>query len=449
MRTTPTIVAPATPPGVGGLAVVRLSGPESPRILKQLDSRHRILPTHRATHLHVVDTSGEIIDDAVAVYFQAPHSYTGEDVVEISCHGSPLVVQKLVHLICDLGARLAEPGEFTRRAFLNGKMDLIQAEAVAAFIGAQTSESSRLNRRLLQGRLSTQIGHLKKRLVTALGQIEYVLDISEEEIGADLVPRLTADLTDLEQEGRALLSSYRWGQLLNEGAVVALAGPPNSGKSTLFNYLLQDDRAITSPVPGTTRDYISANFHLEGIPLQLMDTAGLRSSSDQIEKAGIDKTRSLIDSCDIVLWIQDVNHPTDEDPGESIAVPVLKIFNKIDLLPSKPNSFQAKSQGQEIYISALTGEGVPELLEEMKGLLIRDQGPERSVALATIRQFETMQQFVQPLEKSLHLLRQNPPPLELISFELREALNALDLLLGKTTPDEILNTIFREFCVGK
>lgn len=441
-----TIVAPATPPGVGGLAVVRLSGPRSGEIIRALDSRHHS-PEHRqAVLIRLKDISGQIFDDAVATFFQAPHSYTGEDLVEISCHGNPLIVQHLVEDCCRRGARVAHPGEFTQRAFIHGKMDLIQAEAVASFIEAQSLESARLNHRILQGELSSRFQELKTRLLSLLQSVEYILDITEEEPEAGFFPNLLKNTATLAHAGKALLATYRRGHLLTEGATIVLSGPPNSGKSTLLNRLSNSDRAITSPNPGTTRDYIDVRFNLNGIPIKLVDTAGLRESTDLVEEAGISHTRRLMENADILVWVQSVETEPVEAPTEP-RKPDLLLFNKSDL----PGTHEAlkDQQTDALLVSALRGDGIEEfkaeLLKKLGGATLLSSG----IALTTARQHAALTSFLAPLQRSLALLDSPEPPLEIISFEFREALQSLDVLLGKTTPDDIINAIFGTFCVGK
>ncbi|NOZ03374.1 MAG: tRNA uridine-5-carboxymethylaminomethyl(34) synthesis GTPase MnmE [FCB group bacterium] len=439
-----TIVAPATPPGVGGLAVVRLSGPQSGDILKALDSQHRP-PKHRqATFLRLEDSTGLIFDDAMATFFRSPNSYTGEDMAEISCHGNPLIVQQLVSSCCTRGARIADPGEFTKRAFVLGKMDLIQAEAVASFIEAQSLESTRLHHRLLRGDLSTRLVALKTKLMSLLQSVEYALDISEEEIEPGFLPGLLKDTTSLDRSTSNLLATYQRGHLLTFGATVVLTGPPNSGKSTLLNRLSNSERAITSPDPGTTRDFIDVQFTLEGIPVTLIDTAGLRESRDSIEEAGITRTRTLMKDADILVWIQSA---TDKSP-EELSLPKkpdIVLLNKSDLLDSSMKN----TDPNVLFISALYGDG----MEAFKSKLLKNLGGapllSSGVALTTARQHAALISFQRPIRQSLTILHSPNPSLELISFEFRDALESLDVLLGKTTPDDIIRAIFSNFCVGK
>jgi tRNA modification GTPase len=449
MKPFDTIVAPATPPGVGGLAVVRISGPESRNLLISLDRLHREPKPRQATFVQLIDSASSVFEDAVATYFQSPSSYTGEDMVEISCHGNPLIVQHLVHICCEYGARIAEPGEFTQRAFIHGKLDLIQAEAVASFIAAQSMESAHLNHRLLQGDLSQKLNTLKTDLMTLLQSVEYILDISEEAVEQDFLKKLYDKTTALSASAGRLLDTYSRGHLLTEGASVVLSGPPNSGKSTLLNRLTNTDRAITSPEPGTTRDYIDSNFVLEGIPIKLIDTAGLRESQDSIEAEGVQRTQKLMDQADVLIWIQAVDAPILTPPEKNSSTPRIMILNKSDLLtPSKQAQLQA-SFPDALFISALHGDGLDQLKTRLKDSLGGASMLSGEVALTTARQYESLTAFQKPIKRVLDLLESNEPSLELASFEFRDALQALDTVLGKTTPEDILNAIFSSFCVGK
>ncbi|NOZ04621.1 MAG: tRNA uridine-5-carboxymethylaminomethyl(34) synthesis GTPase MnmE, partial [FCB group bacterium] len=280
-------MAPATPFGVGGVAIVRLSGPSTKQIISLLLQKPKTssfcLEPRQATLATLFDQNKVPFEDAVVTFFKAPHSYTGEDVVEISCHGNPIVVQKIVSVCCFYGARIAEPGEFTRRAFLNGKMDLIQAESVATFIHSQSEESTALNFRLLKGSLSKKFEALKTGIIKALSLVEFELDISEEELMPNLRSDLFSILDPLLEEIDKLIRSYRQGHLLTDGALVVIVGKTNVGKSTLLNALSEKDRAITSHHPGTTRDPIDVSLFIDGVPIKLVDTAGLRKAKSEIE----------------------------------------------------------------------------------------------------------------------------------------------------------------------
>ncbi len=444
-----TIVAPATPSGVGGLAVVRISGPKTRGILVSLDKIHREPEARLAQFVHLVDDSDVEFDDGIAIYFPSPNSYTGEDVAEISCHGNPLIVQHLVAVCRQLGARIAEPGEFTQRAFLNGKLDLIQAEAVASFIEAQSTESAQLNHRLLRGELSQRLDSMKSDLMSLLQSVEFILDISEEDADNAFIHKLELDTKRLAQSAEQMISTYSRGRLLTEGATVVLYGPPNSGKSTLLNRLSNSDRAITSAEPGTTRDYLDVRINLDGIPVTLIDTAGLRESNSAIEADGIRRTRELMNNADVLVRIQSADEINEETADSGREKPHLEVMNKSDLLPPKILAERKTDFPDRHLISALNGDGVSTLLNAIKKVLGGSAMTSDEMALTTARQYDALVAFRTPLVQALEILNSHNPSLELVSFEFRESLQALDQLLGKTTPDDIINGIFSSFCVGK
>jgi tRNA modification GTPase len=449
-----TIVAPATPYGFGGLSVVRLSGVDARTLINDcthLQDGSTAKFTHRVTtRVTLHDDSGNAFDEAMVVFFKGPNSYTGEDLVEISCHGSPVIVQKLVSVFTQSGARLAEPGEFTRRAFLNGKLDLVQAEAVAALIHAQTNESSRLNYRLIQGELSTKLLSVRQILIDLISMVEFELDISEEELQSGLANQLCKKLEPLLNTIKSLLSTYHQGRLLTRGALVVISGPPNVGKSTLLNALSETERAITSSAPGTTRDPIDISLFIDDVPITLVDTAGLRKTRGSVESEGISRARNYLEKADLILYLGDNKVlPGDNSYTAAKEIPVLNIVNKCDLLTRPVKEKIAEDFPDYIIISALNDIGLTALKQKLKDRLGISGALTHTVALTSGRQHDALNRCQENVRHSLTLLSASNIEFELISIELREGLSALDEILGKTTPEDLLNNIFNRFCVGK
>jgi tRNA modification GTPase len=447
-----TIVAPATPYGIGGIAVVRTSGPQSLLIVNKLLNNNGLrikLKPRCATLVKLQDENGCTIDESIVTLFAAPNSYTGEDLIEISCHGSPVVVDKIISTCCHFGARIAEPGEFTKRAFINGKMDLVQAEAVASLIHSQSEESSRLNLRLLHGELSKKLNAFSKKLLDAVSLVEFELDISEEELQPDLNNQLTAIVTDQIKQIQELLGSYKQARMLNKGALVVIAGPPNVGKSTLLNTLSETDRAITSPLPGTTRDAIDVPLLLDGVPINLVDTAGMRRASKKIEREGVSRTYNYIKKADLIILVHDprlVETPHTDDP---INVPTIEIMNKVDLLSKTEAQVFRNTYSKRLFLSAKTGYNISLLRQQIKISLGISSSLSDNITITTSRQQRALKHCFDKLNATIEVLNNPRCAYELISIELREALDAIGTILGKTTPDDILNNIFYQFCVGK
>jgi tRNA modification GTPase len=430
-----TIAALATPPGRGGIGVVRISGPATPRIAEKLLGK---LPQPRhATHSAFMDVRGDPVDDGIALYFPAPHSYTGEAVLELQGHGGPMVLQALLSACLDAGARLAEPGEFTRRAFLGGKLDLAQAEAVADLIDAASREAARSALRSLAGEFSAAVRRLQAGLVELRALTEAMLDFPEEEVDAlhreDAAGRLRAVRQALDD----VLAKSRQGSLLRSGIHVVLAGRPNVGKSSLLNRLAGEERAIVTPVAGTTRDALREPVQIEGVPLVLVDTAGLRVSSDLVERLGIERTHRELERADVVIAVFEAGRPRDELENLPAGVPVVEIYNKIDLAPGFAPPARA------IAVSAKTGEG----LENVRKAILETAGWSSSaepVFLARERHLRALQRAREHLAQA-----ENEPRWELFAEELRLAHRSLGELTGEFTADDLLGEIFSRFCIGK
>ena len=444
-----TIVAISTPPGRGGIGIVRLSGPAARAIAEPLlRLRHPLAPT-QARFAEILDSTGETLDEAVVTWFQKPHSYTSEDIVEIAAHGSPVLLDHLLRQCLTAGARLAEPGEFTQRAFLSGRLDLTQAEAVHDVIEATTLHQARIAARQLGGSLSRQINPIKQQLISLIATLEAGIDFAEDDI--DLLPahEITAQIQEIQAPLAALEQTFTYGRLVRDGFTLAIIGRPNVGKSSLFNRLIERDRAIVTATPGTTRDLVTERVSLEGIPVELIDTAGLRESNDEAESIGVAKSREVMAEADIVLLVLDATAPIHHEDEAAIATlatrPFLVVLNKQDLSPA------ANLLARDIYpvleTSARTGAGVSELRCAILSLLTREAPTVETALLTNLRQ----QRAVSAALAALGRIQQSAAtiPHEIILLDLYEALQALDDLTGTTTSDDILNLIFSRFCIGK
>lgn len=444
------IAAIATAPGRGGIGVVRISGADLSELVRRLFQRD-LTPRH-AHYLPFKTVDGELMDEGIAIYFRAPHSYTGEDVLELQGHGGPAVLRRVLDSCLaagrDLGVRLAEPGEFTRRAFLNDRMDLAQAEAVADLIEASSVAAARGAMASLSGEFSARVNDLSDRIIHLRMLVEATLDFPEEEI--DFLEKYQArpTLDALAGDLSALIAQARQGVILREGLHVVLAGQPNVGKSSLLNALAGDDIAIVTPIAGTTRDKVVQEIHIDGVPLHIVDTAGLRETEDTVESIGIARTWQEIERADVILHLQDATQPGDELDAQITArlparTPVLKVFNKVDLLPEP---FVA-SPG-ELGISAKRGAGLDALRAELLQIAGWNPGAE-SPWLARERHLHALQEAAEHLELAAAHASQDDRVLDLFAEELRLAHDSLSSITGKFTSDDLLGEIFSSFCIGK
>lgn len=434
-----TIVAVATPFGYSGIAVIRLSGPGSINLIIKTTSRS-FYENRVATLACVRSPGGETIDRALVTVFSSPKSYTGEDLVEISTHGNPSIINGVISLLVEMGARLAEPGEFTYRAFMNGKMDLVQAEAVASLIHSKSEENSRVQQKIISGDLSLILNRVRSELILQLSTLEYQMDISEEDITSSFFSRLIEKIDNIKEEVRALLGTYEMGRLLNGGLSVVISGAPNVGKSSLFNLIANADRAIVSDQPGTTRDVIDVEIILSGVPVRFFDTAGLRKASGAIEKEGVVKALDKKRSADIVLSVYDSPKKKPTTPNEKNKT--IYVLNKLDI-------HKDRSDQSVIHISCLEKVGLDLLFLKIQERAGVEKVSTNISYLSTARQFSALSRCSQFLDETKRLLSSRPDELELIAYELREAVGSLDVLLGKTTAEEIINNIFSTLCVGK
>ena len=435
-----TIVAQATPYGHSSVAIIRTSGPNSLRVVNTITHSDKPLLNRRAVLLPIYIDGFKKIDEAVFTYFANPKSYTGEDVVEISCHGNPVIVELVVEAICENGARIAEPGEFTKRAFFNNKIDLSQAEAVGSLISAQSKEAVEHQVKNLSGVVSAEVKKIKTSLINILSSLEFQFDISEFE--GDLNENVNKFYKELKNNTLSvlkILKSYDMGVAYTSGFRVVICGLANAGKSTMMNSMVKSNRSITSSISGTTRDVITSSMIIGGVPITLVDTAGLEKTSNEIEKEGVERAKKEIDKADLIL---SVSSPDTKKIDLGLRENILDVYNKIDSL-KKLN----KKKGV-IYISALKKTGVDNLLKEIKNrLFLRLESPGSTIN--TIRQKESLDSCFLSTQTAMGILKTNPGGLELVAYEVREAINSLDSFLGKTTTDEILDSVFSGFCVGK
>ncbi|MBL8452220.1 MAG: tRNA uridine-5-carboxymethylaminomethyl(34) synthesis GTPase MnmE [Zoogloea sp.] len=440
------IAAIATAPGRGGIGVVRISGPNLSPLAAALGGRE---PQARvAQFARFRDGSGGLIDEGLLLYFPAPHSFTGEDVIELQGHGGPVVMQMLLARCLELGARLAEPGEFTRRAFLNGKLDLAQAESVADLIEASTAAAARSAVRSLTGSFSREVQGLCDRLIDLRMLVEATLDFPDEDVDFLIEARAFERIEVVAAELRAILDRARQGSLLRNGLHVVLVGQPNVGKSSLLNRLAGEERAIVTDIAGTTRDALRETIQIEGIPLHITDTAGLRDTTDEVEKIGIARTWQEIERADVVVRLVDVRAGlTDADAAIDARLPAgverITVFNKVDLLARQPERTE-DAAGISLYLSAKADQGVGLLRAE----LLRVAGWHRhgeDVILARERHLIALREALARVEAALDARH----ALELMAEELRLAQEAVNEITGEFTPDDLLGVIFSRFCIGK
>lgn len=448
-RQTDVIAAVATAPGRGGVGIVRVSGPSLADFAEALSGRTP-KPRH-AGFVRFRADNGETIDEGILLYFPAPASFTGEDVLELQGHGGPVVMQLLLARCIELGARHAEPGEFSRRGFLNGRMDLAQAEAVADLIEASTAAAARSAVRSLTGKFSDQINRLKDELIDLRMLVEATLDFPEEEIDFLERSRAFERLAKVSEGLREVLAGAQQGRLLRDGMRVVLVGRPNVGKSSLLNALTGDESAIVTEIAGTTRDTVRETIQVHGIPVHIVDTAGLRESVvDEVERIGIERTWSEIGRADVILRLMEAGRDGSEAEAEAgidaridVAIPRVIVMNKIDLAGLRP-AREVCDGGARIYLSARNGEGVDLLRDELARIAGWRSGAE-DVPLARERHVHALERTLEHVERAELRL----DALELFAEELRLAHESLGEITGEFTPDDLLGVIFSRFCIGK
>ena len=434
-----TIAAIATPPGRGGIGIVRVSGALAGRIAGAVSGR--VPEPRQATYGDFRDTDGRAIDHGIVLFFAAPKSFTGEDVVEFQGHGGPVVLDALLERVCDLGARIARPGEFTERAFLNEKIDLAQAEAVADLIDSASRRAARSAMRSLDGVFSQRVMDIDQAVLGVRVFLEAAIDFADEEIDfladSDVVERLDGVTSALSE----LLAECRQGQVLRDGFDVVIAGPPNAGKSSLLNRLTAENRAIVTDIPGTTRDLLFADAEFDGIPVRLTDTAGLREGGDAVEEIGIERARSAVATADLVLFVVDDTGNACPVPADLSAARIVRVHNKVDLSGRRPG----RTTSGEVGISALTGAG----LDTLREVIVSAAGvaPGEGTFLARKRHVVALTAAMEHVAMARGHVGQGYG--DLAAEEMREVQQALGTIVGATSVDDLLGEIFSSFCIGK
>ena len=444
-----TIAALSTPPGRGGIGVVRLSGDRSREIAEHI---LRFADSHTwrpwvATLAELIDAAGRAVDHVVVTYFAAPRSYTAEDLVEISCHGSPVVLRHALERACAFGARLAEPGEFTLRAFLNGRIDLPRAEAVRDLIEATTLYQARVAAQQVEGSVSRRLKPMKDQMLELIALLEAGIDFAEDDISVAPAAEILRRLEPIRAGVADLAASFAYGKLVHEGFTLAIVGRPNVGKSSLFNRLLQQDRAIVTEIPGTTRDSVSETASLDGIPLKLVDTAGIREAQDLVENLGIERSYRAMADADLSVVVVDASQELVAQDRELISRAAaqgrsLVVANKCDL-------GRADAAEGMIAVSALTGDGIAEL----RGAVVERVAPtgrfeQDGGFITSLRHEQLLRESVDALDQARTAVEVGIPH-EMLLLDLYGALRPIDAITGATTADDILNRIFSTFCIGK
>jgi len=441
------IAAPATPPGRGGIGIIRISGPNVKDIAQALLGH--VPPPRYAHYGNFRDVLGNIIDSGLVLFFPAPHSFTGEDVLELHGHGGPVVMDLLLRRVLQLGAELAKPGEFSQRAFLNGKLDLIQAEGIADLIDSVSEQAAYAAQRSLQGEFSREIHGLLEHVVALRTYIEAAIDFPDEEIDFLSTSNVAERLATIAENLTRIFQVARQGSLLREGSRIVIAGRPNVGKSSLLNALAGDDIAIVTDIPGTTRDVLREHMYVDGHPLYVFDTAGLRPTSDRVEHHGIQRAMDAMQSADMILLVVDEKGPQQEDreilSGFQPTPPVIVVRNKIDLT-SMPPEVSSTDLGPEVRLSAKTGAGVALLREQLK----RQTGAQHStegIFLARRRHLDALERARTAIDSARRQL--TAWATELVAEDLRQVQQALGEITGEYTTEDLLDRIFSSFCIGK
>ncbi len=450
-----TICALATPSGVGAIAVIRVSGPEAFPVVEKLFFGKKLSqqPSHTIHFGTLRDERGDVVDEVLVSLFKAPNSYTREDVIEISCHGSEFIIQKILRLLLQNGCRLATPGEFTQRAFLNGQLDLAQAEAVADLIASDSEAAHRAAMHQIRGGFSKEIADLRQRLIEFASLIELELDFGEEDVEFAQRDDLRRLIAQIQNVLRPLIDSFALGNVVKNGVPTVIAGKPNAGKSTLLNALLNEERAIVSDIPGTTRDVIEDELIHDGIRFRLIDTAGLRHTTDTIEAIGVERTLQQLDKAALIVYLFDAAEmkpaelKTIEEEIQHRGVPYLLAANKVDKVREEDvHSLTRSFPHSLVPLQANTGRGVPELLKKLSGFV---KGETQSGTLVTnLRHFQHLTATAEALDRVLTGLDAGVTP-DWLALDIRQALHHLGEITGQITTDELLATIFSKFCIGK
>jgi tRNA modification GTPase len=458
-----TIAAVATPPGGGGIAIIRISGPKSSEVPALIfrsgreGIQGRTLDSHRLYHGHVTNPStNEIVDEVLCVLMKSPNSYTGEDIVEIHSHGGHLVPKRILEILFGLDIRPANPGEFTLRAFLNGRMDLAQAEAVSDIINARTEEGLKQAEIQLEGALSRSITGFKERALDILAEIEAQVDFPEDEVDPITKDAMASHINSLISGINSLLATYEEGRIIKNGVKTAILGKPNVGKSSLLNMLLMKERAIVSPLPGTTRDFIEESIDVGGIPLVLIDTAGIRKTYDEIEHEGVRLAKKKAEEAELLLIVLDGSEALDRDDMEvlkgAVGKKAIVILNKTDKgIKLNPETLSHQAcKNRIVHTSAKMGTGIEELKDSVRRLLTDGNSPRdgSEIILTELRHKLSLESSANRLSAFLELLEKGESP-EFLAIELRAALDSFGEITGEVTTEDILGRIFSKFCIGK
>jgi tRNA modification GTPase len=454
-----TIVAPATAPGTSAIGVVRLSGQRAIEIADSLmPGKDLTAQDSHTLHYGKLVGNGAVIDEVVVSLFRAPRSYTKEDIVEISCHGSPYIIQKVLETAISAGARMARPGEFTMRAFLNGRFDLTQAEAVADLIASENESQHNLALRQMRGGFSHEISRLRQELIDFTALIELELDFGEEDVEFANRERLLLLVNNIQAMIKSLLDTFRLGNAIRQGVSTVLVGRPNAGKSTLLNALLNEERAIVSPIAGTTRDTVEEVLHINGVGFRLVDTAGIREAKDEIESIGIRRTMEKVEQSAILIYIFDSTDLGEEEVNQDIHmlqrpdIPLIVAVNKIDAGAHTLQSWQQKLSllkgVQVLFLSAKAGTGISDLKELLFNLAVGSAGGNSNVVVANARHYEALYQAGEALNSVAEAIQQGLTG-ELLAHDLRLALHYLGEITGEVSTEDILESVFSRFCIGK
>jgi tRNA modification GTPase len=457
-----TICALSTPAGSGAIALIRLSGSQAVDFTSTIFKPKRTatlleeVESHKAT-FGGIEHNGNLIDEVLVTVFRNPHSYTGEDVVEISCHGSVFIQQKILELLLSAGARLAEPGEFTMRAFMNGRFDLSQAEAVADLIASNSEASHHLAISQMRGGFSIKIGDLRAKLVDFASLIELELDFAEEDVEFADRTALFKLLETIKTEIESLKSSFSLGNVMKHGIPVAIAGKTNVGKSTLLNALLNEERAIVSEIPGTTRDAIEDTISIQGVTFRFIDTAGLRHTEDTIENIGIERTYEKMNQASVVLYVFDITTASEQEIDDAIAEirvlledsekQIIPIANKTDMLMESPHSFKKLVELDTLFISAKRNENINLITDRLLSSAHYGETGDQTIVYS-LRHFDALTRAGQSIESIEKGFAENVPS-DLIAIDIRQALHHLGTITGEVTSEELLGNIFGKFCIGK
>lgn len=452
-----TICAIATPPGSGAIAVIRLSGDNAVNIANivfQSANKTKKLLSQKANTIHfgTITDDNQIIDEVLLSIFKAPHSYTGEDSIEISCHGSSHIQRRILELLIKSGARLAQPGEFTLRSFQNGKMDLSQAEAVADLIASSSESARKVAMNQMRGGFRDDIQNLRAQLLNFISLIELELDFSEEDVEFADRDQLKKLVQKIDRHLKTLINSFKLGNVLKNGIPVAIIGEPNVGKSTLLNALLNEDKAIVSDIPGTTRDAIEDVVNLNGVLFRFIDTAGIRDTTDTIESLGIERTFSKIENAEIVLLMVDASHNNIENSISEIKGKIgdkklLVIINKIDLA-EKTNLKAIKSLYETVEIAAKHKRNIKDLIDKLTDAANVGSIDQGDTIITNARHYEALSKAYEAIQRVLDGMK-NQIPSDFLAMDIREVLHYLGEISGEVTNDEILGNIFKNFCIGK